>query len=255
MNSFKILKFGYQLRKNSNTNNYNIVYSFQNMRPNTDFPNLVKYRSEWDFVGYMQDEFVVNITDINNSGTYNISYDYLVDLFTEQEIEYIHRRLITIIFDMINNKNKKISEINIIDESEKKLLLENFNKTDFEYDKTKTLIDLFEETVATYPDNIALIHKNKEYTYRELNNMANIIASQIESYGVKNSKVAILCKKSALMVASLIGIMKSGNCYIPIDAAYPKKRINYIIKDSNCELIITNEKRANSYDFANKIIL
>lgn len=257
---FKNSKYPYMhlledLRQNNNTNNYNIVYSFQNMRPNTDFPNLVEYRSEWDFVGFMQDEFVINITDINNSGTYNISYDYLIDLFTEQEIEYIHKRLTTILFEIINNKNKKIYEINIFDELEKKLLLEDFNNTNFEYDKTKTLIDFFEETVATYPDNIAVIHKDKKYTYRELNNMANIIANQIEGYGIKNSKVAILCKKSALMVASLLGIMKSGNCYIPIDAAYPKKRINYIIEDSKCELIITNEKHANSYDFANKIIL
>lgn len=257
---FKNSKYPYihlleDLRENDNANNYSVVYSFQNMRPNTNFPNLVEYRSEWDFVGYMQDEFVVNITDINNSGTYNISYDYLIELFTEQEIEYIHRRLTTILFEIINNKNKKISEIKILDKNEEKLLLEDFNNTDFKYDETKTIIDLFEKAVSNYPENIALIHKTKKYTYRELNNMANIIANEIENYGIKNSKVAILCKKSALMVASLLGIMKSGNCYIPIDAAYPKKRINYILEDSNCELIITNEKHANKYEFDNKIIL
>ena len=257
---FKNSKYPYihllqDLRKNTNNNNHNIVYSFQNMRPNTDFPDLVQYRSEWNFVGYMQDEFVINISDVNNSGTYDISYDYLIDLFTQQEIEYIHKRLFTILFEIINNKYKKISEIDILDKSEKKLLLHDFNATDFEYDKTLNLIDLFEQTVLKYPDNIAVIHKDKKYTYRELNNMANVIANEIESYGIKNSKIAILCKKSELMVASLIGIMKSGNCYIPIDPAYPKKRINYIINDSNCELIITNEKHADSYDFSNKIIL
>lgn len=256
---FKNSKYPYMhllkdLRKNNNSQNYNIVYSYQNMRAKTDFPGLVFYHAEWNFVGYMQDEFVVNITDINNSGTYHISYDYLIDLFTEKEVDFIHQRIKTILFDVINNTGKTVSEINILPNHEKQLLLEEFNFTDFPYDTSKTLIDLFEETVNKYQENIALIYQEKKYTYRELNNMANIIASEIEKLGIKNSKIAILCKKSAWMVAGLIGIMKSGNCYIPIDAEYPEERIKYIMQDSNCALLVTSEECKKIYNFENAII-
>lgn len=260
MSYFKNSKYPYlhvlkDLRKKNNHSNYNIVYSFQNMRAKTDFPNLVSYHAEWNFVGYMQDEFVINITDINNSGKYHISYDYLIDLFSKEEVDFIHQRMRTILFDIINQTDKTISQIKILPEREKKLLLEDFNQTSFSYDETKTLVDLFEKIVTSYPENIALIYQDKKYTYRELNHMANRIAYEITSREIQNKKIAILCKKSAWMVASLLGIMKSGNCYIPIDAEYPEDRILYILQDSKCALLITSEEYKDLYDFENKMLL
>lgn len=257
---FKNAKYPYMhllndLRSEQNGQNYNVVYSFQNMRPKTDFPNLVSYHSEWNFVDYMQDEFVVNVTDINNSGAYHISYDYRTDLFDEKEINWIYQRMRTILFAMMEHPNQLISKVEILPKEEKKLLLEDFNHTTFSYDTTKTLVDLFEEIVSKNPEQIALIYQDKKYTYRELNNMASIVANEITKHDIKNSKVAILCKKSAWMVASLIGIMKSGNAYIPIDGEYPEERIRYIMQDSKCKMLITSEEYKDLYDFQNKIIL
>ena len=73
--------------------------------------------------------------------------------------------------------------------------------------------------------------------------------------GVQTCALPILCKKSAWMVASLIGIMKSGNAYIPIDGEYPEERIRYIMQDSKCKMLITSEEYKDLYDFQNKIIL
>lgn len=243
------------LRSSQNGQNYNIVYSFQNMRPKTDFPNLVSYHSEWNFVDYMQDEFVINVTDINNSGNYHISYDYRIDLFTEEEIKWIYQRMRTIIFDIIKHPEQLISEVDILPEEEKKLLLEDFNDTSFSYDNTKTFVDLFEEMVTTNPEQIAIVYQDKKYTYHKLNNMANIVANEITKHNIKNNKIAILCKKSAWMVACLFGIMKSGNAYIPIDSEYPEERIRYIMQDSKCRMLITEEEHKDLYDFPNKIIL
>ncbi len=256
---FKNSKYPYMhlikdLRKTTNMQNYNIVFSFQKAFPKKDFEDVVPVRNEWSFSGYMQDEFVVNVTDFNNSGIYTIAYDYLTDLFTSQEIKFIHKRFKTILFDVIKHANKKVSEIEILPKEEIELL-NNFNKTDFIYDNSKTLIDLFEESVTNYPNNIALVYKDTSYTYRELNNMANIIADKIAQKNIKNCKIAILCKKSAWMVASLLGIMKSGNCYIPIDGEYPEERIKYIIENSKASLLITSEEYKDLYEYESKIIL
>lgn len=257
---FKNSKYPYMhllkdLKKNNNAQSHNVVFSFQKAITKTNLPDLVPYRNEWLFSGYMQDEFVVNVTDLEYSGTYHISYDYLVDLFTKNEIDFIHKRLRSILFDVIKDVNRPISKVNILADDEKKLLLEEFNNTNFSYDTSKTLIDLFEQTAFTYPNNTAIIYNDICYTYKELNNLANIIANEIAKKGIKNSKIAILCKKSAWMVASLLGIMKSGNCYIPIDGEYPKDRIEYILQDSKCMALITSEEYKDLYDFENKIIL
>lgn len=257
---FKNAKYPYMhllkdLRENQNTQNYNIVYSFQNMRPKTDFPNLVFYHTEWNFVDYMQDELVINVTDINNSGNYHISYDYRTDLFTEEEISWIYQRMKTLLLAILENPNQSIHEIELLSEKEKHLLLQDFNDTYFAYDNTKTFIDLFEEIVSYYPENTAVIYQDKKYTYLELNNMANILANEISNRKIKNSKIAILCKKSIWMVASLLGILKSGNAYIPIDSKYPEERIQYIMQDSNCKMLITLDEYKHLYPFENEIIL
>lgn len=246
------------LRKNNpNLNNqaYNIVFSFQNMRASKDIEGLVDYRAEWDFIGYSQDELAINVTDINDSGNYSISYDYLADLFTEDEIEHFHHRLLTIIDQMVDNPFSKLSEFDIVSEKEKNILLNDFNQTDFAYDTSLTLIDLFEETVKQNPNNIAVKFENMEYSYSDLNNLSNIIANEILTKNIKDSKIAIMCDKSALMIASLLGILKSGNCYIPIDPSYPNKRIEYIINDSNVQILLTTTKYNNIYNCSNTIIL
>lgn len=254
---FKNSKYPYiHLQKDlKNNDNYSIVYSFQNMRPKNNYPNLVNYHAEWNFTGYIQDELVFNITDINNIGQYEISYDYLIDLFDKTEIEFIHKRLKTIIFGIIKNSKSRVSQINILPNDETKMLLSSFNNTNFLYDDTKTLVDLFEDIVHLYPNNIALVYRDSSFTYSELNNMANTIANEIDEYDIHDSKIAILCKKSAWMVAGLIGIMKSGNCYIPIDPTYPEERIKYILEDSDCKLMVTSEKYKNVYNFEHEVIM
>lgn len=256
---FKNSKYPYihilkALKSSNNLRKYNIVYSFQKTIPKPVSQDIVPYRVEWIFSEYMQDEFVFNVSDINNSGTYSLSYDYLTDLFVPNEVDYIHNRLKTILFDIIANYEKTTKEINILPKKELELL-NSFNNSKYTYDNTQTIPSLFEQTVKNHIDDIALIYNDISYTYRELNNMSNIIAEQISKQKLKNSRIAILCKKSPWLIASLLGIMKSGNCYVPIDAEYPEERIKYIIQNSNAKLVITSDEFKDLYKFDNKIYL
>ena len=111
---FKNSKYPYvdllnDLRKNSNSvTSRNVVYSFQNMRPNSNLKNTLDYNVDWTFPGCIQDELVINITDVDNSGTYHISYDYLLDLFSIKEIDFMHERIKRILLNIIENPNQKI---------------------------------------------------------------------------------------------------------------------------------------------------
>ena len=245
-----------KIKPNLNSTTYSIVLSFQNMRPKKHIANLVDYKVEWNFTGYSQDELVINISDINNYGNYSISYDYLINLFSETEIDYLHSRLLNIINEIIHNDlNIKISEINIITSYERNKLLNDFNNTEYMYDTSSTIISLFEDTVKKYSNNIAIKYNDLELSYTQLNNLSNIIAQEIINKKIYDSKVTIICDRSELMVASIIGVLKSGNCYIPIDPAYPEQRVNYIIEDSNSQLLITTNEYVNKYNFNNIINL
>lgn len=234
---------------------YNIVFSFQNMRPNNTIKNYKSYRIEWNFSNYSYDDLVINVTDLNNSGSYSIEYDYLTCLYDKSEIENIHSRIYTILKNIINDTNYKISDIPIISNNEKKKILSFSVGNTIDYDKSLTIVKLFEQTVKEYPNEIALSHNNTFLTYSDLCNMSNIIAKAIHEKNLYNCRIAIMCRKSIFMVASLLGIMKSGNCYIPIDPEYPEERINYIMQNCNCKLLITTSDLQNQVSCNEKIIL
>ena len=100
--------------------------------------------------------------------------------------------------------------------------------------------------------NTRILNLNNKITKTIISTNLNI--NEIKNKNIKNSKIAIICDKSDFMVAGLLGILKSGNAYIPIDPSYPQKRIDYILNDSLSKIILTTKKYINKYN-ANHIII
>ena len=135
-----------------------------------------------------------------------------------------------------------IINYDILTQQEKTYLLETLNDTETDYPKDKTIVDLFEEQVAKTPDNIAIKFKDTELTYRELNEKSNQLANYlITSYDIQpDDLVGIELERSEWMVIGILAIIKSGGAYVPIDPEYPEQRKEYLIKDSNCKLVVNN---------------
>lgn len=229
---------------------YNMVFSYQitNTQSNEIF---VKNSTNWTFNNNSAENITIQVFDLDNKGQLNITYDYKTSIYSEEDINKMHERILHLIYQIVSSEKKYIGDLEIITDAEKKLILNKFNHTNTLYMPSKTLIDLFEKTVSKTPQNIAIIYNSEEYSYKKLNNMANIIANHIGS--TKGKKIAVLCKKSAWAVASFLGIMKSGNCYVPIDPEYPEERINYILENSEASILITSHD--HNISFKSKIYL
>lgn len=225
---------------------YRVMLSYQNAR--TVFEDKDKYEITWDFSGAIQDELEIHISDLNNDGSLNIFYDYLVDVFDPIEIEYLAKRIEEIIRDGIEN-NKTVETINIMPEEEKNKILYEFNDTARDYPKDKTVIDLFEEQVEKTPNNIALVFEDKEMTYKELNDKANSLAWYLKEQGIKEHDfVGIIIDKSIELIISITGILKLGCCYVPIEINYSSDRKKYLLKDSGCKLVIVDDNEKNNLE-------
>ena len=123
-----------------------------------------------------------------------------------------------------------ITEYEILTQEEKTYLLETLNDTKADYPKDKTIVDLFEEQVKLTPENIALKFKDKELTYRELNEQSNQLAHYlIKHYTIQpDDLVGIELERSEWMVIGILAIIKSGGAYVPIDPEYPEQRKEFI---------------------------
>ena len=259
---FRHQKYPYQylledLRKKDSSipNLYNILLSYQNVRSNKQTSDI-NYESSWVGNNFISDDIDIHLYDMNDTGDINIAYDYLISKYSIDDICSIHARFLYIINQVLENNDITLNEIEIVTPDEKKKILYDFNNTSADYPRDKTISQLFEEQVEKTPDNIAVVFEDQKLTYRELNQRANSLASYLRSQKIgRNDIVGIMVNRSLEMIISILAVLKSGACYIPIDPEYPQDRIEYMLNNSNAKLLLTFKKLENKVTFDNKLFV
>lgn len=247
-------KYSYQyiledLRKTDpkTPNLYQILLSYQITKIKT--ADDMEYKSDWNFNGCVADDMDIHFFDLNDSGIINIAYDYKISKYTKDEIEKIHNRVLYIVSQVLNNPGLFLKEISITTPKELNEILSLNDKNDCAYPTSKTISQLFEEQVNLTPDNIAIKFKELSMSYKELNEKANQVATFLRTKGVKpNTVIGIRLNKSLEMVVGILGILKAGGCYLPIDLSYPQERVSFMLKDSKAKLFLTNKQHQNDLE-------
>src|SRR5205085_10912898 len=123
--------------------------------------------------------------------------------------------------------------------------LSEFNDTSTVYDQPACIHQIFEQQVERTPDHIALVSDEQHLTYGELNRRANQLAHYLRALGVgPESRVAVCMERSLEMVISLLGVLKAGGAYVPVDPFYPQERINYMLRDAEAAVVLTQRHLA-----------
>ena len=139
-------------------------------------------------------------------------------------------------------KAKYISEVSVLSQNGADTIAE-FNNTACEYDRSKTIADMFEELVQTIPDHTAVVFKDKKYTYRELDEISDRLGKYIASQGIGSEDVvSILIPRCEYMAIAPMGVIKAGAAYQPLDPTYPRDRLMYMMEDSSAKLLIADRE-------------
>ncbi len=189
-------------------------------------------------------KFDLTLTAIDYGKQLLLNFEYCTKLFKAETVERYIQYFISLINQITINPDVKISELDIINDEEKYQLLNEFNSTDVDYPKEKTIIDIFEEQVKKTPKNIALIYGEEKETYQELKVKSDLIASYLQEVcGVMHGDlVGIMLEREEYLIPSIYGILKTGGAYVPIDPNYPIDRIISIVDDSKIKAIVTMGK-------------
>lgn len=185
-----------------------------------------------------------------------IEFSYNSAKYDDRSINKIVNHLETVIGSIIENPDIKISQIEITSEEEKDEILNIFNNTKTDYPKAKTINQLFEEQVEKSPNNIAVICKGKELTYKELNEKSNQLARQLIEKGVKSDTiVALMAERSIEMIIGILGIIKAGGAYLPIEPKSPLERIKYMLDNSQSEILLIQKELNEQYELGERHIV
>jgi len=132
--------------------------------------------------------------------------------------------------------------LSILPSSERIELIHTFNATREAYPLGTVVHRLFEEQVARTPEAVALSHENRTLSYRELNGKANQLARYLRALGVDSGDLVAVCiDRSAEMVVALLGVLKAGAAYVPLDPNYPVERLRYMMQDASPKVVLTGE--------------
>uniref|UniRef100_UPI002602E675 amino acid adenylation domain-containing protein n=2 Tax=uncultured Kordia sp. TaxID=507699 RepID=UPI002602E675 len=183
-------------------------------------------------------DLTLNVTEENEEILVEI--EYATTLFKAETIVRMAQHFKLLSHAIVDNTNQPISTLTIIGKEEQNTLLNIFNNTKKEYPSEKTVVDYFKEQVLNTPDAIAVVFENTKLTYVELDKKSNQVAFYLQEKGIiKNSLVPICTERSLEMYIGILGILKSGGAYVPIDTKNPIERIQFILKDVDSEIILT----------------
>lgn len=184
----------------------------------------------------------VNAHGLDAAGRLELFFDYQTDLFDDSDAEGVFNSMVCILRDGISNRSKKVFALEMISNYDRRRILGDFNSTREAYPKDKTIIDLFKEAAARYPSKTAIVDGDVRLSYSQLDRMSDSLAAALAQKGVGREKiVAIFAERSRLFVAAMLGVMKAGGAYLPIDVSYPADRIEFMLKDSGAGIVLTQK--------------
>lgn len=171
-----------------------------------------------------------------------IKFIYEEAKFSKEFIERVQKSLKNFLENAAESSGKVLSEISLISDEDKKMILNDWNDTKVDYDLTIPVHKLIEQQAKKTPGRIAIEFENKTMTYRELDELTNQIAHYLIELGVKpDTMVGICIDRSLEMEIGLLSIMKAGGAYVPMDPTYPQDRVDYMIEDSQIKIILSTE--------------
>lgn len=163
-----------------------------------------------------------------------ITWDYVDEIFDETVIETMFSQYIGILIQLLNGDN---AEIKLISKGEQ-TFIEQYNSTEKSFD-IKTLHQLFHEQVKLVPDKKAIILDDEYISYQKLHTCSNQVARYLRENGIgRNDMVGVMARRKIETIVNIMGVLKSGAAYIPLEPTFPEERIKYIQKNSNSRIIL-----------------
>ncbi|MCW3467114.1 non-ribosomal peptide synthase/polyketide synthase [Chitinophaga nivalis] len=186
-----------------------------------------------------------------------IQFSYNAGLLDTVYIHQLAAHFRQVLQQLISVKQAKLGTVSLLTDNEQHTLLHEFSGTMAGYPEDKTIIDLFEAQVQQTPDATAVTYEATHLTYRELDERANQLGHYLRSKGVDVETLVPICTERSLeMIVGIMGILKAGAAYVPIDPAYPEDRIQYMLEDTAATVVVCDNSSAHLFEqIANRVVI
>ncbi len=188
---------------------------------------------------FEQTNYAFTMVAIPDESSLSMEFRYDSSVFDPSSILSLVSHFKQILHQFVGASDMPLSELDYV-ETEEKAILESFSYTGKGYEVDKTIVSLFEEQVLRTPNHIAVVYEELSLSYSVLNSESNQLAHYLrEKYAIQEDDlICIRLPRSENMIVSILGVLKSGGAYVPIDTDYPQERIDFILNDTQCKVTI-----------------
>ena len=173
--------------------------------------------------------------------------EYNTDLFDSTTADRILGHFKTLVTGIVANPQQRISEFQLLTAGEQHTLLHQWNDTRLNLLQPPQIQHFIEQHAAQTPDAVAVADNTGHLTYRQLDQRANQLAHYLQKRGVgPNRPVGLVLERSTEMMVAILGVLKAGGAYLPLDPAYPAERLAFMLSDTQAPVLLTQQKLAGS---------
>ncbi|HEU4834422.1 MAG TPA: amino acid adenylation domain-containing protein [Pyrinomonadaceae bacterium] len=191
-------------------------------------------------------QFDLTLMVAENDGALTGSFEYNTDLFEAATIKRLAQHFEVLLRSIAAGASRNIFALPLLTAAEQHQLLTEWNDTAAAYPPGQCMHDLFEDQVRRTPDAPAVTIGETTISYAGLNAKANQLGHYLRALGIgPEMRVAVLMNRSIELVAGLLGILKAGGVYVPLDAQYPHDRLRYLLADAQAQLVLTERRWAD----------
>ena len=163
------------------------------------------------------------------------------DLFEPATIERVAGHLRTLVDEVVGSPDQPLDSLRILPEGERRQVLVTWNDTAVADRAGPTVHGRIAALAQRTPDAVAISDADGPVTYGDLDAEANRVAHRLDRIGARETLVAVCLERSALLDIALLGILKAGSAYVPLDPGYPRERLDYMLRDSGATHVVTSE--------------
>ena len=186
----------------------------------------------------------------------SISFIYNTDLFDAPTIERMFSHYECLMQGLMSAPESRIMDISMLKDQEYRQVTHEWNCTATDYPEHKTIHELYEAQAEATPDAVAVTYRSRSLSYQQLNQSANQLAAYLRAKGVSpGTMVGVFIERDIELIIGLLGILKAGGTYVPLDLDYPRARLSFMLEDADVPVLITHSSlKSRLPDFAGNII-
>ncbi|QBZ90211.1 amino acid adenylation domain-containing protein [Pseudomonas viciae] len=198
----------------------------------------------WDGVRFLSNEartnYPIEVAVADEGDDFSLTAQAITGIDPQRIAAYLGQAVAALVEALEQAPERLASDLEVLPETERQLLLADFNRTASDFGPAQPIHTLFETQVQANPEAVALVCENQQLSYRQLNRRANHLARQLLELGIQpDQRVAICAERSLDMIVGLLGVLKAGAAYVPIDPAHPAERMAFMVQDSQPRALLS----------------